>query len=109
MTPAPVDLPTIWRGADYDAIFFYWKDQNGNPFVFSTGWQFFAQTDQFDLNGVIFNAAAGITSLGLNNLQTAPFKLGVQNWNCWFVLPSGEITPPFLAGKVPVREKNSYP
>jgi len=107
MKPAPVDLPTIWRGADYEAVFFYWKDAAGNPFVFSDGWQFFAQSDKFDLNGVIFNAPQGITALGLNNLQTAVLKLGVANWNCWFVLPSGEITPPLLGGKVPVMEKNS--
>jgi len=106
MKPFPVDLPIIWRGSGYDTIYFYWKDVSGANFNL-TGWQFFAQTDQFDLNGVISAPANGITIIGLNNTQTAALNLGVFNWNCWFRDPNGRVTPPLLAGKVPIRDRNT--
>ena len=107
MKPAPVDLPTIWRGSDWSAIFFSWKDQNGNPFDL-TGFVFKAQTSNIDLNGTLVGAPnQGVTAVSLTHEVTATLKLGVEQWNCWFVDSVGNVTPPFLAGKIPVKEKNS--
>ena len=105
MKPASVDLPTIWRGSDWAAVFFYWKDQNGNPFNL-TGWTFRAQTKDFDLHGQIQPpATSGLTAVILTHEVTGTFSLGVETWNCWFIDPTGNVSPPLLGGKVEVKEK----
>jgi hypothetical protein len=104
MRPAPVDLPIIWRGSDWLAVLFNWKDGDGNPFDL-TGWKFLAQTRRFDLNGTVTSATDGSTTVSLTSEVTRALKLGTEQWDCWFIDPSGIITPPLLAGKVEVKEK----
>lgn len=107
MRPAKVDLPTIWRGCDWGPVTFKWKDQDGQPINLS-GWTPRATSLNINLNAVITDAVNGVTTISLTKLQTAGIKLGVESWDwIWENLTNPYRYPPFLAGKVPIREPNT--
>lgn len=105
MKPGKLDLPTIWRGCDWGPVTLKWKDQNGDP-IDLTGWQPKAESLNIDLNPEITNAVSGITTLSLSRVETANLRLGVESWDwIWEHLDPGAYRyPPFLAGKVPIKE-----
>lgn len=103
MTPAPVNLPTIWRGCSWGPVIFKWKGVDGGPFDL-TGWQVKAESLNVNLNAQITDAVQGITTLSLVKTATAPLSLGVETWDWIWINPSGYRYPPFLAGKVPIKE-----
>jgi len=103
MNPSQLNLPTIWRGCLYDSIVLQWKDQNGNPFDL-TGWTPSAMTrNGVNLNAVVTQAVNGFTRLSMTQVQTAPLKLGVDNWD-WIWTYGGVTQQPSLSGSVEVKE-----
>src|ERR1043165_4539461 len=106
MVPKKLDLPTIWRGCEWQAVVMYWKNADGTPFNLSL-WTPFAQTnDGTSLNPLIVDAANGITSLSLTRDKTDGLTIGDFQWDWvwWNNPPTGFKYPPILAGTVPVRE-----
>lgn len=107
MIPKQVDLPTIWRGCDWPAITLRWKDANGNPLDLS-GWTPFCQTvTGLTLNPqVVGSPLDGVTTLSLTKTDTSGFKLGevAWDWIWWSNQPTGIKYPPFLTGKLPVKD-----
>lgn len=105
MKPAPLDLPTIWRGCDWGPVILKWKDPNGDPINVS-GWRPRAESLNINLNARITNLAQGITQMSLDRAQTANLKLGVETWDwIWEQLSNGQFRyPPFLSGKVAIKE-----
>jgi hypothetical protein len=104
MKPAKFDLPTIWRGCDWGPVTLKWKDKNGAPINLS-GWQPKAQSLNINLNAVIMDALGGITQISLDRVQTANLRLGVEGWDwLWERTALPYRFPPFLAGKVPIKE-----
>jgi hypothetical protein len=101
MKPAPVDLPTIWRGCDWDDIILRWKDANGDPMDLRD-WYPLAMTTQFSLNARK-TATLGETRMSLTKEETTVLKLGVYQWNWIFSNTNGSIPPPFLSGHVEVK------
>jgi hypothetical protein len=101
MKPAPVDLPTIWRGCTWEAIILRWKDRNGQP-IDLTDWLPVATTAQFSLNARK-QGAAGETRMSMSKEDTAVLKLGVYQWNWIWHNTDGTVPPPFLAGIVEVK------
>lgn len=110
MIPAPLDLPTIWRGCNWGPITFTWKDANGNP-INLTSWTPRATSLNIDLNAVIVgNPANGVTQISLTVPQTANLKLGVEAWDWIFedLLTTPVVRlPPFFSGQVPIKEPNT--
>lgn len=106
MIPGPLNLPVIWRGADYPAVTLVWKDANGNPFNLA-GWTPHAKTNDFDLNAEVTDATNGVTKISLTHTLTSPLKLGVRSWDWTWenenVSPS-YTWPPFLSGKIEVKQ-----
>jgi hypothetical protein len=105
MKPAPVDLPTIWRGCTWEAVILKWKDRNGHPIPLGD-WTPVATTAQFSLNARKTPDQTnhpGETTMSLTKEQTTALKLGVHQWNWLWVNGDGTIPPPFLAGIVEVK------
>lgn len=102
MKPGKLDLPTIWRGCDWGPVVLKWKDVNGDPANLS-GWQIVAQSLNIDLNPSITDVESGETHLSLTKDDTAELKLGVESWD-WIWQDENYRYPPFLAGKVEVKE-----
>lgn len=106
MKPAKLDLPTIWRGCDWGPITFKWKDQNGNP-INLVPYSAIVQSLNINLNPTKTNAAQGVTTLSLTREQTLHLKLGVENWDWMWqtgTAGAGMRYPPFLSGKVTIKE-----
>jgi hypothetical protein len=106
MKPGKADLPTLWRGLDYPAVTFKWKDANGDPFDL-TGWTPYAQSTNINLQPVITDYTGGITTIGLTATQTSDVKLGTEQWDWIWVGPDGFDYPPILSGLLPIREATS--
>ncbi len=104
MKPPQVDLPPIWRGCDWPAITFNWKDANGNPFNLQH-WVPIASSNGFDLGVQVTNAAGGVTQMSLSKDATTLLKLGVFQWNwIWqYVGSPPNVNIPILAGNVEVK------
>jgi hypothetical protein len=102
MKPALIELPDIYRGCIYPAIFLEWKQTNGQPFNL-TGWVPFANATRFNLNARIFNAPAGITYLSLNEHESKALRLGADRWD-WIWVSGITVYPPVLSGKILVRD-----
>src|SRR5215472_7008835 len=108
MKPGRADLPTIWRGCNYAAIIFQWKDQNNNPCDL-TGWTPTAFTrNGVNLNAIVTQAVNGFSQISLTQVQTATVRLGADDWN-WFWEHGGVIYPPILYGKVEAKEPFAPP
>lgn len=106
MIPGRYDLPTIWRGCDWAAVIFKWKDANGNP-INLTGKTPYVQTSGgINLNPQITDSAGGVVTLSLTKAETASVKPGDQKWDWiwWENVPQGTKYPPFIKGTVPIRE-----
>jgi hypothetical protein len=109
MTPAPVNLPTIWRGCDWGPVTLKWKDANGQPINLS-GWRARAESLNVNLNAVILTQSGntiGHTTLSLTRADTLHLKLGSEKWDwIWEHLRQGQVDfrfPPFLAGTVQIK------
>lgn len=102
--PGKLDLPTIWRGCDWGPVIFKWKDQNGNPLDVSQ-WQAVVQSLNINLNPSITDGPGGVTQIALNRAQTSVIKQGVEAWDWIWQRPEGTYRyPPFLSGKVEIKE-----
>jgi hypothetical protein len=110
MKPGTLDLPVIWRGCIYQDILLDWKDQDGQPINLSGFIPFATLRDGTSLNAAIVDAANGKTKLGLSTGQTTKLKLGVQDWDwIWATTATPAVVfPPFLSGKVPVKQPHSH-
>lgn len=109
MKPGPLNLPTIWRGCDWQDIIFRWKTPDGEPFDLSL-WIPVAQTRTgVSLNAVVTNADAGITKLSLPRATTAAMKLGQEQWDwVWaYIGPPSVVYPPILSGNVIVAQPDT--
>jgi len=107
MKPGKLDLPTIWRGCDWGPVILKWKDQSGTP-LDVTYWQAVAQSLNINLNPSVTDGAGGVTQLSLTKVQTANLKLGLESWDWIWQRPLGEYRyPPFLAGKVEIKQPTS--
>lgn len=105
MQPGPLNLPTIWRGSDWGPVILKWKDQNGNP-INLNGWTPRAHSLNIDLNPQIVDPGNGVTTLSLTAAQTSDAILGVESWD-WIwerIGPPSYRFPPFLSGKVPIKQ-----
>jgi hypothetical protein len=111
MKPGPLDLPTIWRGCDWGPVTFKWKDKNGVAIDVSQ-WRPVARSLNIDLNPLVTDPAGGVVTLSLTRDQTASLKLGVEQWD-WIwehnVTPTDYRFPPFLSGKVPIKQPVTTP
>jgi hypothetical protein len=103
MKPGHYDLPTIWRGCDYPAFTLTWLDFTGSP-IDLTMWTPFAHSRNIDFHPSVIDAVNGVTQIVLFSSETADLKLGVEEWDWFFVSNSGFITPPLLSGTVPIKE-----
>lgn len=110
MIPGQLNLPVIWRGTDYPTVTLRWKDVNGDPFNLS-GWTPYAKTQDFDFVVTVTDAPNGVTTITLAKADTASLKLGVRGWDWTWVHNSAPAYtwPPFLAGKVEVKQALSTP
>ena len=103
MKPGKLDLPTIWRGCDYAAITFIWKNQDGTPFDL-TGWTPFAQSLNINLKPLVTDAPNGVTQIALSRIDTENLRLGTESWDWIFQNIDGTTLPPLLAGQVTIKE-----
>lgn len=110
MIPGQLNLPVIWRGADYPTVTLRWKDANGDPFNLS-GWTPYAKTQDFDFVVAVTDASNGVTTITLPKANSAELKLGVRGWDwTWKHTSAPAVTwPPFLSGKVEVKQALSTP
>lgn len=109
MKPGKLDLPTIWRGADWPPVTLVWKDQNGDPFNL-TGWTPTAKSINLNLNPTVTHATTGITQIVRSKVENTGIKLGIEAWDWVWVRDSdGYEFPPFLAGNVTIKEPVSKP
>ena len=113
MKPAPVDLPTIWRGCDWGPITLKWKDGQGNPLDVSG---FTPQADSLNIDlhaSFVTDGTDGATKLLLGRDQTINLKLGIEKWDWIWKRQSGNppvVTyryPPLLAGRVEIKDPTS--
>jgi len=109
MKPGKLDLPTIWRGCDWGPVTLKWKDRNGEPIDVSA-FRAIARSLNIDLNPQITDPVGGVTTLSLSKAATAELKLGVESWD-WLwehnTTPTDYRFPPFLAGKVAIKQPTS--
>lgn len=104
MKPGKLDLPPIWRGCDWGPVIFKWKDQNGDPLDVSQ-WQAVVQSLNINLNPSITDGPNGVTQIALTRAQTSVIKQGVEAWDWIWQRPQGTYRyPPFLSGKVEIKE-----
>jgi|SRR5215471_1159729 len=104
MKPAKLDLPTIWRGCDWGPVTLKWKDVDGNP-INLDGWQPKAESINIDLKPSITSSSGGVTVMKLSHVDTANLRLGSEGWDwIWEKLDTQYRYPPFLAGKVVIKE-----
>lgn len=108
MTPFILDLPPIYRGCTYPAIFLKWKDSGGQPMTLS-GWTPYCTTSHFNLNAVVTNPRDGTTRISLTRFQSAELKLGIAYWDwVWVNHFDTKITGPYLSGKIEVKQALSH-
>ena len=109
MKPGPLNLPTIWRGCDWQEIIFKWKDGSGNPFNLAL-WVPVVQTRTgVSLNPVITDSPNGVTKISLPRATTAAMKLGVEQWD-WVWAYAGspsQVYPPILSGNVIIAQPDT--
>jgi len=105
MQPALLNLPDIWRARIWPTITLIWKDQDGNAMDL-TNWTPIAKTSSgTNLNATVTDPVNGVTTLSLNQGQTALIRsLGVQQWNWVWIDNTGKPYPPFLYGTVIVMQ-----
>lgn len=105
MKPGKLDLPTIWRGCEWQAIELDWKDQDGQPINLAGFVPLATLRDGTNLNATVINATQGKTKLFLTTAETSNLKLGVQDWDwLWGTADPYLVLPPFLTGKVPIKQ-----
>jgi hypothetical protein len=107
MLPAKINLPVIWRGCDWAATTFRWKNADGLPINVSA-WTPFVETEDFSLNPVKTDPTGGTVSLSLTKEQTATLKLGVYSWD-WIWQSNGSRLPPLIGGRVEVKQPTTTP
>ena len=74
MKPFILELPDIYRGYIYPAIFFYWKDKSSNPFNLN-GWVPLCLAKDFSFNAAVINLAQAQTRIVLNQHLTKELRL----------------------------------
>lgn len=81
---------------------------DGQP-VNLSGWTPKATSLNVNLNAAITDISGGVVTLSLTRTQTANLKLGVEAWDwIWERMTNNPYRfPPFLAGKVPIKEPNT--
>src|SRR5262249_15367822 len=68
-------------------------------------WRPLAESLNINLGAVISNSANGETILSLSKVYTSNLRLGVENWDwIWERIDDAYRFPPFLAGKVQVKD-----
>jgi len=108
MIPVKVDLPTIWRGCDWPAVTFVWKDHDGNPFDLSHYTPIVGTGGKFSLHPRVTEPTQSVTTLELNSQETSELDIGDYQWDWLWQYTTGYIFPViFMSGSVPVRQPES--
>lgn len=102
MKPAIIQLPDVYRGCIYPAIYLFWKDKQGDPFNLN-GWVPLCYAKDFSFNAHVTNPESGETRMVINQHLTKELRLGRQAWD--FIWVTGPfVYPPILSGVVTVRD-----
>lgn len=103
------ELPIIYRGCDWDAIFINWKDENGDP-IDIRGYTPFAQLVTGEsLNPIKTDPINGVTAILMYKAQTTLLRLGYVDWDwVWQRNSDGFRYPPHLWGRILVAEPKTH-
>jgi len=105
MKPGIFNLPTIWRGSDYQLISFQWLNASSGLPQDLTGWVPFAKSLNVDFHPVVTNPMTGVATISLTKEETALLPLGVEAWDwTWLNSNNGRRTNPLITGKVEIKE-----